>query len=92
MKVEIKDYNFTSDPNKKLANGLIAQDLFNIYPEAVSKPIDESTGQWAVDYGRMTPLIIKGVQDLASSTYATASRNAGYPTVPTVRQYPRSYG
>ncbi|MBP6975138.1 MAG: hypothetical protein KBB54_04390, partial [Candidatus Pacebacteria bacterium] len=47
------------------STGVIAQELYAIFPEAVSKPADESKGMWAVDYGRITPLIIKSVQELS---------------------------
>jgi hypothetical protein len=64
MKIKVDDYNFISDTQKRTSTGIIAQELYEIFPEAVSKPSDETTGQWAIDYGRITPLIIKSVQDL----------------------------
>ena len=76
MKVKVRDFNWIGSP--KLCNGFIAQELELVYPEAVShpegcdgvtplpvtKPEDEKEQEiWTVDAGKITPLIIKGVQD-----------------------------
>jgi hypothetical protein len=44
-----------------------------IYPEAVTTngdnglvPLSPTSTPWSVDYGRITPLIIKAVQDIAN--------------------------
>ncbi len=65
MNIKVSDYNFISDSQKRRSTGVIAQELYAIFPEAVSKPADESKSMWAVDYGRITPLIIKSVQELS---------------------------
>ena len=62
MKVQVRDFEFREDFSGKTNTGFIAQELFDVYPLAVSKPIDEE-GLWQVDYGRVTPLIVKAVQD-----------------------------
>ncbi|MBK7627527.1 MAG: tail fiber domain-containing protein [Bacteroidales bacterium] len=62
MKIQVKDFNFIDDINKTKATGFIAQDLYNIFPDAVSKPLVDDE-LWQVDYGRVTPLIVKSVQD-----------------------------
>jgi hypothetical protein len=62
MNIKVHDFNFITDPNKFLVTGFIAQELFDIYPDAVLKPTDEIM-LWKVDYGRITPLIVKAVQD-----------------------------
>ena len=76
MKVKIRDFNWIGSPT--LCNGFIAQELELVYPEAVSHPEDcdgvtpllipnESDEKeqeiWTVDAGKITPLIIKSVQD-----------------------------
>jgi len=43
--------------------GFIAQDLYNIIPEVVYKPSDESTDFWAIDYSKLTPILVKGIQE-----------------------------
>ena len=67
MKIKIYDYSFKSDATKQVQTGFIAQELYDIFPQAVSKPRDENQkaekDPWMVDYGRITPLIIKAVQE-----------------------------
>jgi hypothetical protein len=63
LNIKVRDYSFKSDKNSKTHTGFIAQELFSIFPDAVSVPEDEND-LWAVDYGKLTPLIIKSVQDL----------------------------
>ena len=71
LKIPVNDFNFASDPNKKRQQGFIAQDLHEIYPEAVSTNGDDGAVAlkpgilpWEVDYGRLTPLLVKSVQEL----------------------------
>jgi hypothetical protein len=65
MKIEPDDFNFISDPDKNRVQGFIAQDLYKIYPEAVSVGGEDPKNKpWAVDYGRLTPLLVKAVQEL----------------------------
>jgi hypothetical protein len=67
MKIKIYDYTFKSDPNKKVLTGFMAQELYDIFPQSVSKPRDNvqpaEKNPWMVDYGSVTPLIIKSVQE-----------------------------
>ncbi|MEO8151247.1 MAG: tail fiber domain-containing protein, partial [Bacteroidia bacterium] len=68
MKIKVYDYSFKSDPGKQLQTGFMAQELYEIFPQAVSKPRDNNEpaekNPWMVDYGKVTPLIIKSVQEL----------------------------
>jgi hypothetical protein len=44
--------------------GLIAQEVYEIYPHAVGVGgDDENTNPWSVDYGKLTPLLIKAIQE-----------------------------
>jgi hypothetical protein len=67
MKIKIYDYTFKSDIEKKVHTGFIAQELYNVFPQSVGKPIDNNESAekdpWMVDYGSVTPLIIKSVQE-----------------------------
>lgn len=67
MKINIYDYTFKSDPQKQVLTGFWAQELYDIFPQSVSKPRDNSEpaekNPWMVDYGSVTPLIIKSVQE-----------------------------
>jgi hypothetical protein len=69
MKIGVEDFTWNSDGSPD--NGFIAQDLYKIYPNAVVKGdngtdpyIPGVTNIWEVDYGRITPLIVKAVQDM----------------------------
>ena len=67
MKINIYDYTFNSDPDKKIQTGFMAQELYEIFPQAVSKPGENNEpaekNPWMVDYGSVTPLIIRSVQE-----------------------------
>jgi len=66
-KVKVRDYNYITDPAKQTQQGFIAQELYDIYPQAVTVGgEDPKTHLWQVDYGKLTPLLVKAVQDLQS--------------------------
>jgi hypothetical protein len=63
MAIEVHDYRMGGTDQQ----GLLAQQVFEHYPEAVhaggENPLLEP---WMIDYGRLTPLLIKAVQQLAA--------------------------
>ncbi|MDR6804767.1 hypothetical protein J2Y45_002925 [Dyadobacter sp. BE34] len=64
MKIGVVDYNYISDEAKTRTTGFIAQDLYKVYPEAVSKGNEDvKVKAWMVDYSKLTPLLVKAVQD-----------------------------
>ncbi len=63
MKLKVQDYTFNTEDSGRVYTGFIAQDLYEIYPDAVFAPEDESV-MWGVDYGKVTPLIVKAVQEM----------------------------
>jgi len=68
MNVDIRDYHVIGDEPGHVQQGVIAQELYNIYPQAVNRGDDnavltQSGKMWGVDYGKLTPLIIRAVQD-----------------------------
>ncbi len=65
MNIPVQDFNFIADKYKKRVQGFIAQDLYKVYPEAVTVGGDDPKQKpWAVDYGRLTPLLVKSIQEL----------------------------
>lgn len=63
LKIEVKDYEFKAEPGEE-QTGFIAQQLFDVYPNAVAKGGDNvKTDPWMVDYGQLTPLLVKAIQD-----------------------------
>ncbi|PZR24021.1 MAG: hypothetical protein DI535_22755 [Citrobacter freundii] len=63
MKVQVKDYVFKADRSVP-QTGFLAQQLYEIYPIAVIKGgEDASKNPWTVDYSKLTPLLVKAIQD-----------------------------
>jgi hypothetical protein len=63
MKIKVRDYSYKDD--ERVEQGILAQELHAIYPIAVHPGGDDPALQpWAIDYGRLTPLLIKVVQEL----------------------------
>jgi Chaperone of endosialidase len=60
--------------------GFFAQELHKVYPQAVfvgSKTVNENGRPevpWSVDYGRLTPMLVKAVQELVEENKALKSR------------------
>ncbi|MCH7568916.1 MAG: tail fiber domain-containing protein, partial [Nanoarchaeota archaeon] len=81
LAVQVRDFNFIDGPGPT-TTGFIAQELNSIYPLAVSVGSTGDIGDgdnegedeiWSIDYGRMTPLIIAGIQELDSKVNTLAS-------------------
>lgn len=72
MQIPVVDFNFINDRSQTRQQGFIAQWLYPIYPEAVATSGTPATGPlgtstpWSVDYGRLTPLIVSAIQDIAN--------------------------
>jgi len=63
MKINVADYNYKADNAKKLQTGFIAQDLYKLYPQAVQTGGEsEKTNPWMIDYSKITPLLVKSIQ------------------------------
>jgi hypothetical protein len=74
MDIPVHEYSFKLDPSHKMHTGFIAQELEKEFPEAVvtngddgTTPLSDSTKAWSVDYGRVTPLLLKAVQELKAA-------------------------
>ncbi len=75
MQIPVDTFSFINDPTHATTTGFIAQDLYKVFPWAVSTNGDNGTvvlgstsTPWSVDYGRVTPLIVAAVQDIANIT------------------------
>ena len=62
MKINIRDFTWKSDPEHQITHGVIAQELATVYPAAVTIPNGKDKF-WMVDYSKLTPLIVKSIQD-----------------------------
>jgi hypothetical protein len=43
--------------------GFIAQDLYEVIPEVVHKPINEATEMWGIDYAKIVPILTQAIQE-----------------------------
>lgn len=63
MNLSVLDYDFIS--GNKHQTGLVAQDLFEVFPSAVVVGGDNyKTDPWKIRYDMLTPLLIKSTQEL----------------------------
>jgi Chaperone of endosialidase len=61
-KIDVVDFTWIRDPAAGRDTGMLAQALHPIYPRAVTVQDD----LWMVDYGKLTPLLIRSTQELDS--------------------------
>jgi endosialidase-like protein/collagen triple helix repeat protein len=57
-KLEIK-----TNASKEKEAGFLAQEVYKLFPEAVSKPKDENKDLWAIDYSKLTIMLTKAMQE-----------------------------
>jgi hypothetical protein len=63
LAIKVSDYKMGETSQQ----GLLAQQVAEHYPEAVHEGGEDANLEpWMIDYGRLTPLLIKAVQDLAA--------------------------
>jgi hypothetical protein len=65
MNIEVVSYDWKHDPTH-VEFGLIAQQLNTVYSEAVNVGDDKENVEktWGLEYGRLTPLLLKAIQEL----------------------------
>ena len=64
MQIGVEDYHYNNDIKQTLHTGFMAQELYKIFPQAVEPGGDDpETKPWLVDYSRLTPLLVKAVQE-----------------------------
>lgn len=60
--MRVRQYNIIGSGKSEV--GFLAQELYDVYADVVSVGTDDLEKEpWGVDYGRMTPLIIRGMQE-----------------------------
>ena len=63
MKIQVSDYNYKTRPDRT-ETGFIAQQLQTVFPDAVTPGgEDPAKNPWTVDYGRVTPVVVKAIQE-----------------------------
>lgn len=58
-----KSLTITPQIFEKQETGLLAQEVYRLFPEVVHRPADESTELWSIDYSKLTVLLIKALQE-----------------------------
>ncbi|MCB9186840.1 MAG: tail fiber domain-containing protein [Flavobacteriales bacterium] len=67
--------NFSSTASQDAELGFLAQEVFEIYPEVVRRPKDESVELWAIDYSKLTPILVKAIQELQKEVELLKEQN-----------------
>jgi hypothetical protein len=57
------DQSTWAEENIPKTIGLIAQDVYKIIPEAVDVPENSATGLWGLNYDKLIPVLVKGMQE-----------------------------
>ncbi len=60
---EFRDGQLIISQEYKQNIGLVAQELYEIIPEAVNRPVDDSKELWSVDYDKLIPVLINAVKE-----------------------------
>jgi hypothetical protein len=55
--------HFESANEAKQDFGFVAQELYELFPELVNKPLDESRQLWSVDYARLSVFLTLAIQE-----------------------------
>jgi hypothetical protein len=74
MKINVVDFNWIDKPKGKLQTGVIAQELYKVYPNAVIKPEDETKDNWTLNREELIPLLVKSIQDQQAEITALTKR------------------
>lgn len=80
MKIRVSDYNYKASPGHD-ETGFIAQQLEDIVPDAVTPGgADPAKQPWTVDYGRVTPMLTKAIQEQQAEIELMKSKLAAMET------------
>ena len=75
MKIQVSDYNYKSNPGQD-ETGFIAQQLNTVLPGVVTPGgADPTEKPWTVDYGRVTPVLAKAIQEQQAEIEALKAEN-----------------
>ena len=62
-------------PEGKQDIGLVAQEVYEIIPEVVSKPENEQDGLWGLAYDKLVPVLVKAIQEQQSQIEMLKKKN-----------------
>ena len=72
--INVRSYDWKED-KRHVDFGFIAQELHSYFPEAVfvgdsEEQLVNEKGTWQVEYGRLTPILVKAIQELNAKVTA----------------------
>ena len=78
--IKVRSFDWKED-SSHTDYGFVAQELYGVFPEAVGKGSDgdlteDGKGTWQVEYGRLTPLLVKAIQELKADLDAAKAEIA----------------
>lgn len=83
LQIDVEDYNFIGQATSSRTTGFIAQNMAKIFPGAVimngdngENPLSATATPWQVDYSKVTPLIVKAIQDMNAKIFGTKEVDA----------------
>jgi hypothetical protein len=70
--LQVRSFNFKSEPLEPVHYGFIAQELHEVVPSAVTAGDDGETitAQWGVDFSKLVPILVKEIQELRARVAA----------------------
>ena len=78
LRIAVKDYVYKADQSQTPQTGFLAQQLYKIFPTAVTRGGEDPTkNPWAVDYGKLTPLLTKAIQEQHQQIEALKAEKTG---------------
>jgi Chaperone of endosialidase len=76
LSIKVRDYIYNADSTNIKQTGFIAQELYDILPNVVTRGgADATRNPWTIDYGAITPYLTKAIQELAQNTASTGAIN-----------------
>jgi hypothetical protein len=71
----VKPYDFKWKDSGERSKGMYAQELHEVYPQAVVAGTPEND-QWGIDYSKLVPVLTKAIQELSAKNDALEARLA----------------
>jgi hypothetical protein len=70
--IQVRDFNYIG--KDVTTTGMIAQELNEIIPEVVTEGLEDATkNPWGIDYGKLTPYLVKAIQEQQTQIEALQS-------------------
>lgn len=70
-RMRVRRFRFIVDANAHVHRGFVAQELHEIYPDAVTVGGEDVKSQpWGVDYSKLSPIAIQAIQELSKKVAA----------------------